>query len=365
MRRSAWGLIAAGAILCPGSFAVAQTSTLDAVQNELKDAAQEHQDVTTQVLANFFAQVDAGMASPDAAVALYQEAGGQMPEPAPVVSIHTIETPTERAARQAIDQGNLARLGAVLQLHCGMLHFGALFVVKPDQKGLQDDWVAWLKTVPPSYAQLGMPPEVPNANPPPEAQRKPGVRRARPFNPEALKELGLSDSPISKYLSFNVWGDTDQGKWAVKDLPKFYRTNILDPLRITPTADTLAAWDAFISMANADEPDTDKWYQSDYPPLEFERSSDDYTIEPSVDKLEALVTLIKKNPANPNGNDWITRVGKMMADYKKSHGGSPVVAQNPTPPPPTDPNVTVTTIQQGDAQIIITHTNSAPINPQP
>src|SRR5476651_437590 len=85
MRRYGLGWIAWGAFLFQGGFAVAQSS-LDALQQELKEAQQQHQDVTSQVLTNFFTQVDAAMGSPDAAVALYQQAGGVMPDPSPVVT---------------------------------------------------------------------------------------------------------------------------------------------------------------------------------------------------------------------------------------------------------------------------------------
>ena len=384
MRRFACGLLATGAFLFQGHFAAAQ-STLDALQQELTEAKLHHQDVASQVLSNFFSQIDAAMASPDAAISLYQQAGGTLPEPAPVITTHTEETATEKAARQAIDQANLARLGAVLQLHCGLMHFAALFVVKPDQKGLQNDWVAWLKTVPPIYLQLVMPPSTAATtadNPDPNADTNNGERKRRgqggpggggprtpavPFNPDNLKALAMVDSLISKYLAFNVWGEKEQGKWAVKDLPKLYRTNVLDPLRTPPTDATLAAWDAYISLANADERDDTTWSKVIYPPLQFDRASDDYAISPSTEKLEVLVNLIKANPTDPNADSWIARVGKLMDDYRASHGGSPAIAQNPTPTtpaPPADPNVTVTTQQDGDATIIITHTNSAPVNPQ-
>jgi len=44
---------------------------------------------------------------------------GVLPDPTPVVTEHTDETETEKEARLAVDQANLSRLGAVLQLHAG------------------------------------------------------------------------------------------------------------------------------------------------------------------------------------------------------------------------------------------------------
>ena len=182
-----------------------------------------------------------------------------------------------------------------------------------------------------------------------------------------MKTKALHDSIISKFLAFNLWADKEQGGWSVREIPKLYRANVLEPLRATPTADTLAAWDVFIAMANADEPDNDKWNQVVYPPLLFDRSCDDYAVTPSTDKLETLVNLIKANPTYPKVDDWITHVHQLMDDYRARHGGGAPVAQNPATPTasPTNPNVSVTTVQQGDETIITTHTNSAPGSPAP
>jgi hypothetical protein len=366
MRRRLLGWIAGGTFLFQGGFVMAQNS-LDALQQELNDAKQQHQDVTAQVQTNFFSQVDAAMGSPDAAVALYQQAGGTLPDPSPVITEHEHETATEKEARLAIDQANLARLGAVLQLHCGLMHYAALFVVKPDQKGLQDDWVAWLTSAAQIYPQLSVSALNSDQNPEPEPPKKKKDAEdgaPHPFNPEDMKGEAMRDSLISKFLGFNSWADKDQGGWSIRDLPRLFRTNVLEPLRASPTTATLAAWDAYIAMANADEQDNDKWNQVVNPPLQFDRACDDYAVTPSTEKLETLVALIKANPTYPKVDDWITKIGKMMDDYRARHGGTAPVAQSPaTNSAPTgNPNVTVTTEQQGDATIIITHTNSAPVN---
>jgi hypothetical protein len=417
MRRSVWGWIAWGAFLFQGGFAVAQNS-LETLEQELQEAKQQHDEVSSKALANFFSQVDAAMASPDAAVALYVQARSaqldfippvtdQNNDSAlanlllscgipltPVITEHENETTTEKEARLAIDQANLARLGATLQLHCGLMHFAVLFVTKPDQKGLQDDWVAWLKTAAALYPQLSVPVDTSN-QPPPQHKKKraredgsaespPGPPKPPPpFNPSEIKGKSMRDSIIGKFLGFKSWDVKDlsvraasgsspdskePGEWSVKDMPKFYRTNVLDPLRASPTAATLAAWDVYISMANADETDNDRWNQVVYPALQFERACDDYTIAPGTEKLEGLMNLIKANPTYPQVDDWIVRVKKMLDDYSASHGGKVTATQNPatTPPAPTDnPNVIVTTSTQGDMTIVTTHTNSAPVTNAP
>ena len=372
MRRCGWALALGLAFLLPGHLLRAQSS-LDALEEALKEAKQQRQDATTQVLTNFFTQVDAAMASPEAAIALYQQAGGTLPDPTPVVTEHENETETEREARQALDQANLTRLGAVLQLHCGMMHYAALFVVRPDQKGLQDDWAAWLKTAAATYPQLNLPAPPPEEKPDPQKKKKnrdggaKATTRPPPFNPSDLKEKAMRDSIISKFLAF-PWADKEQGGWSVQGLPELYRTNVLTPLRTSPTPATLAAWDTYIALANSDEHDDLKWNQVDFPPLQFDRACDDYAVTPSTEKLEVLVDLIKANPTAPQADDWIARVRGLLDDYRAHHGGAPAIAQNPapsSPPAPTDPHVTVTTVQQGDATIITTHTNSAPVQNAP
>jgi len=423
MRRYRFAWLACGAFLFQGGFAVAQ-NTLETLEQELQAAKQQHQEVTSQVMTNFFSQIDAAMTDPNQAVNLYGEAitppsTDDTPPvverdsesaledmlrlcgipPTPVTTEHTTESATEKAARLAIDQANLARLGAVLQLHCGLMHYAALFVTEPDRKGLQDEWVAWLKSAPQIYQQAALPAALPGAT----GDQNPGQPRKKkknggnwgngappgtpppPFDPREMREKTMRDSIISKYLGFRNWGDRvpdaiaasdsssdskDRGNWAVRDLPKLYRTDVLEPLRVMPTAATLEAWDTYIAMANADERDNDRWNEIVYPPLQFDRACDDYTVAPSTEKLEGLVNLIKANPTNLHADDWIARVRQLMDAYRASHGGPAMTAQNPaTAPAPsataTDPNVTVTAVQQGDATIITTHTNAAPVTPAP
>lgn len=358
-----------GALLLLTGRVCAQSS-LDALEEELKEAKQQHQDISAQALANFFAQVDAAMGSPDAAIQLYQQAGGAMPDPTPVVTAYESESASEKEARLAQDRANQLALGTVLQLHCGVMHFAAEFVVNPDQKGLQDDWAAWLQKAAQVYPQLKPPaPEIapvnPNPNQAPHKKKHEAVPQAHPFDPTDLMGKTMKDSIISKYLNFNQWADKEQGGWSVKNIPKFYRASVLDPLRVKPTAATLAAWDVYIAMANADEKDSDRWQQVDYPPLQFQRACDDYAVAPSTEKLEALVNLIKANPTFPQVDDWITQVHQLMDDYRTNHGGRPAASPSVAMPgvtPPANSNVTVTTQQQGDATIIITHTNSPPVN---
>ena len=165
-----------------------------------------------------------------------------MPDPSPVVTEHENETATEKAARLALDQANISRLGAVLQLHCGLMHYAALFVVKPDQKGLQDEWVAWLQKAAQIYPHLtcrlaGWQAAI---KPPPPKIKKKGRGAVKPpalprFNPSDLKGKALRDSIISQVPRFQALGGQGAGSVGRRRiLPKLYRANVLEPLRVTP-----------------------------------------------------------------------------------------------------------------------------------
>jgi hypothetical protein len=368
MRRFVLGFIFVGTFLALAKLTMGQDS-LQTIEDELKEAKQQQQDATSETVTTFFTQVDGAMASPDAAVSLYEQAGGAPPKPAPVVSEHEVETPTEKDARLAIDQANLTRLGQLLQLHCGMLHYAALFVTKPDQKGLHDDWLTWLKNAAQSYSQIsatGGTDGGDTLNPAPRHRRRQNEgdappRQGAPENFSGIKQTSMRDSAISKFLAFKLWGEKEQGNWSVASIPNLYLTNVLTPLRTSPTTATLAAWDIYIAMLGGDTPDNDQWNQSVYPPLQFERACDDYTVTPSTEKLEALVDIIKLNPTHPKADEWIGRVHKLVEDYRANHGGAPETNAATTNAAPSDPNVS--TVQQGDMTIITTHpppTTNAP-----
>jgi hypothetical protein len=370
MTRYCVALIAVGGLLLQGQAALAQTS-LQVLQQELDDVKQQHNDATAENLSKFFSQVDAAMASSDAAVALYTAAGGTLPPPTPVTTVHESESASEKETRLARDAANLTALGGMLELHCGVMHYGALFVTDSNRKGLQDDFNAWLQQAAKAYPLIVSNAPTSDSSGAGDSNgghhhRNGGGAQGPPFNLNDLKGKAMRDSVISKYLGFKSWGDKEQGGWAVKDIPKLFRANILEPLRATPSEATLAAWDVYIAMANADEPDGDKWTSTDYPPLQFDRACDDYAISPSTEKLEGILQIIKANPTHPQSEDWLTRAKKLLDDYSTKHGGKPAVVENTAPAPTvpaTNSNVTVTTVQQGDATIITTHTNAAPNAP--
>jgi len=373
---------AVGALLVMGmtaaGFCRAQ-STLDALDQELKDVKQQHDDATAQNLSTFFAQVDQAMQSPDAAVQLWQSAGGAMPAATGVVTQYANETASEREAREAKDKANADAVGTLVMVHCGLLHYGGQFVTTPadKQKTLKDDFNGWLMKTAQIYPQLGAPA---TDNTPQQGGGGGGGERKHhhgengggggapappPLKFDDLKGKTLKDSPITKLLGFtNAFKDKDQGGWSVKQIPALFKSNILDPSRATPNATTLSNWDLYIAMMQSDATDSDKWTSTDYPPLQFERAYDDASITPGTEKIEVLVQLIHANPTHPNADDWIKRARAMLDTYRAAHGGggtTPAVVQNNAPPAAvTNSNVTVE--QQGDAQIITTH-KPPPANP--
>jgi hypothetical protein len=374
----------AGLLVIPGSHAAAQ-STIDVLYQELNTVKQQQADMSSQSTTNFFSQVDAGMESNDAAVQLYQAANGPMPDPSPIVTTHEDESASEKAARLALDQSNVTKLGLVLQLQLGLMHYGGLFILDPKRQGLQEAWAAWLQKAAQVYTQIGdLTPGVPGAGAVPgavhhhhhanaeggEGEAGGGGAPAAPAAPPArlnlaeLKSQAISNSIIVKYLSFQAFGSSDQGQWSVSGIPGLYKTAVLDPSRTSPTAETLTKWDIYIAMLNADQKDQDTWNQTIYPPLAFNRALDDYAIEPNTEKLEGLIKLVSAYPTYPGAKDWLAQIKTMIDAYKSQHAPAP--ADTPAAAAPaTNSAVSVTQVQQGDAMIITTHTNSAPVNPAP
>jgi hypothetical protein len=317
------------------------------------------------------------MGDPAAAVTLYQSAGGALPTPTPVTSDHTYESLSEKEAREAQDKANSDALGGVLELHCGMLHYAVLFITNPQKPGLSDDFNAWLKNAAQAYPQLAAEPKLPPPAPAddtakPDDSDKPHRHKANangapPFKLDDLKGKTMRDSPIAKFLGFSDWANHDQSDWSVKDIPKMYKSGVLDPLRQAPSPATLQAWDVYIAMEQADEPDDTKWTTIDYPPLLFSRSVDDYNASPATEKIEGLLKIINAYPTHPNSADWIASVKLLIADYRAKHGGGSASAPAPAPAPSAaagrNSNVNVTTEKQGDATIIITHTNAPSATP--
>jgi len=279
-------------------------STLDELDKDLADVKQQHEESSAQNLNSFANALDEASRSPDAAVDLYQRAGGVVPTATPVKTKHEHETQKEKEDREAKDEANLASLGAVLQMQFGLMRFAALLVTNPDLSTLHDSWVGWLKNAAQAYPQLN--------------------------GQDSLRQVSMRNSSISGFLGFQGWGDKEQGDWRVADVPRLYKENVLDPLRQAPSAATLDAWNAYIAMENADEPDSNKWNQMEGPSLQFDRDSDDFASAPSTDKIETLIAIIKANPAHPQADDWIVRVHAMVQSYRARQTGS--VASLPSTP---------------------------------
>lgn len=289
-----------------------QTS-LDVLEKDLDEVKQQRQEATSQGFLNLMDQLDKADSNADAALQLYQAAGGTLPAPAEVKTRYEHETPTEKAARLKQDQANMTSFAAMLQLHCGMMRIAAQEVTKPDAPHLHEDWVAWLKNAAQIYPQL--------------------------TGADEVRAMPMKDSPISTYLDFHGWGDKEQGGWTVRDLPKFYRANVLEPLRNPMVAEALPDWDVYIALCNANEADNDRWNNDELPALQFEKACDDFALAPGTEKLQTLVDLIKAHPNHAKVDDWIARVHAMLAAYKAQRegapttNGAPAAEATPTPAP--------------------------------
>ena len=312
-------------LLIPSHRAGAQSS-LEMLQKDLDQFKQEHQEASSKNMDSFFGALAEAEGSPDAAQKLYLAAGGKLPEGARVMTHYEHETPTEEDARKALDQASMASFNGTLQLHCGMMRMAALFVTQPKLPTLQSDWLTWLKNAAQTYPQI----VVSIADP-----RLAGADGERIDASAPIRNFTMRESPIGTYLGFQKWGDKKPGAWRLAAIPKLYFDQILTPLRKTPTPETLAAWDTYIAMMNADEPDQDKWTNVDYPPLQFQKACDDYAAKPGTDKLEALVNLIKAHPTYPQLDDWISQVHDMIQAYQVQR--SAAETPNPNAPPAQAP----------------------------
>ncbi len=285
---------------------LAAQSSIQTLEDDLNEAKTQHDQANSSMMTTFFSTLDAATQSGSVAIDLYQKAGGQMPDLSPVQKHYEYETPTERAAREAIDAQNMATVAVVVQVHCGLMKNAAMLVLQPTAQDVHDQWIAWLKTTASIYPQLS------------------GKR--------ALKEVTMRDSLIGTYLGFHGWGDSEQGGWSIKDLPQLYHDLVLQPLRNPPGPGTLDAWDTYMAMLQADDPDQSHWSQVVEPPLDFDRTADDFAIEPTMDKLQQIDQIIKANPGNDHLDEWIGRARKMIAAYQ---GGASTHSALPGPTPGT------------------------------
>lgn len=279
-------LLCIGAGLFAATCSRAQTP-IQVLEQDLKQAQEQHDAASSQQMVAFISALDTASQSPDAALALYQQAGGEAPDAAPISKHYVYETPTEKAAREARDQQNLTIFGSVAQIHCGLMKNAALLVSRPNAKDVQDQWIAWLKNTAAVYPQLG--------------------------GKHPLKNVGMKESLIGKFLGFHGWGASDQGAWSVQDIPSLYRQQVLEPLRNPPVPAALDAWNIYMAMIQADDADPDHFTQVTLPALTFDRTADDFAIRPTMDKLQVIDQIIKSNPTSDRLGNWITRAKQMIA----------------------------------------------------
>jgi hypothetical protein len=320
-------------------------SSLEMLQKDIEQLKQEHEATTTKNLDYFMSSLTEASGSPESADKLFLAAGGKPPDPAKVRTAYEHETPTEEAARVAVDQQTMASFDGTLQLHCGMMRLAALFVTNPKAPTLQDDWLAWLKSAAQNYPQMAATVSDSRTTPDDDKDAPGGGHHhhhaeddGKPNPTAAIRKMTMSQSPISNYLGFHGWGDKEQGKWSVADVPDLYRKQILEPLRKSPTAATLAAWDVYIAMMNADQPDQDQWTSVDYPALQFDKDCDDFNSAPSTEKLETLVGIIKANPDHPMEDQWFKRVQDLLKTFQEQKDGGASVSSSAPALPPIQPD---------------------------
>ncbi len=300
MKRLIWGL---GATLLAGTQALAQSTSIQVLEQDLQQAKTQHDAASSQQMVDFVNALDAASQNPNTALDLYQKAGGELPDPTPINKHYAYETPSEKAQREALDQQNLTTFATVAQVHCGLMKNAALLASKPLDPKVNADWIEWLKNAATLYPQL--------------AGRLP------------LKNATMKDSVIARYFGFHGWGASEQGTWSIQQLPALYRQFVLDPLRNPPGPGTLDAWNTYITMVRADDPDPNHFAQTTEPALDFDRAADDFAIRPTMDKLQLVDQIIKANPMNDHMDNWITRAQQMIARYTGGATHSPLPGATP------------------------------------
>jgi hypothetical protein len=340
-------------LLAAGAIAAWAQSSLEMLQRDLDEMKTEHEEMTAKNFAAFLSALQNAAETPDAAEKLYLQAGGTAPKAAEVRTEYEHETPTEASARLTIDRNEEASFSGALQLHCALMRYAAMFVTQPQAAGLNDEWLAWLKTAAQVYPQLAVVTTDTRGDPasddasrhshhrhsdPPEPANPPPASPAPVDLASQIRNLSVKTSPISSFLGFHHWGKSDEGAWKVADLPEFYRTQILEPLRKTPNADTLAAWDVYMAMMNADQPDAKTWTDVDYPKLLFDKDVDDFASAPDTEKLQTLIGIMKAHPDHPLQDEWLGRMKALIQGYRQQRSGGSAAATTVPEPVPVQPD---------------------------
>lgn len=279
---------------------MAQSTSIQVLEQDLQQAKTQHDAASSQQMTDFISALDAASQNPNAALDLYQKAGGDLPDPTPISKHYAYETPSEKAQREAQDQQNLTTFANIAQIHCGLMKNAALVASKPQDPKVNADWLEWLKSTAAIYPQL--------------AGKLP------------LKNTTMKDSIISKYLGFHGWGTSDPGMWSIQQLPALYKQLVLEPLRNPPGPGTIDAWNTYIAMMQADDPDPTHFAQSTEPALDFDRAADDFAIRPTMDKLQVVDQIIKSNPTSDHMDNWIARAQQMITQFA---GGGATHSQLP------------------------------------
>jgi len=328
------GLLAGLACCLQVTGAHAQTS-IDVLEQDLKRIKEDRASNSSQVMVGFYSALDPATNNAQAAMDLYQKAGGPVPKGADVVTRYEHETPDEQAAREASDSSAMQGYDGVVQLHCGLMRFAAMQIKSPETPHLSEDWIAWLKNAAQLYPQVAahefkitpeastIPGGPPSTTPPAPISSGAGGRDFR-YTP-------LRDSPISNYLNFHGWGSSEQAGWSVSDLPRLYRQFVLDPLRTTKSPNLIPAWDTYLAMRQATEGQSDRWASETAPALQFERANDAWTVSPTVENVGAMVDIIKANPTHAQVDDWTAKVQTILDMMKAASTPAPV-ASNPDAP---------------------------------
>jgi hypothetical protein len=315
----------AAAVLWAACGAAWPQTTLDALERSLKDVGKQHEQGEQTQRDDFARVLDAALASPEAALQAWSDAGGRVPEPP------RLDPANEEWMRQALEaceaegvaspelSGALAddaqarkrlfkragyyqeilagylhsRAAQAAWAHCQLLKFAADFSAKKTDPAKDPRWTSWLEGNVAGFERIS----------------------GHPFC-----SVTVGASPLVRRYGQDQLLGKDFKEWSVQGMPELFRTWILDPARAARARDIGKTWDAYIVLNHAESGNPDKWENERLPWLLFQKQADEYRVAPDVMPLTRLVEIMKQHPAHPRFKEMQAITGELLADLKRRKG---------------------------------------------
>lgn len=313
------------AVLWAACGTAAAQTTLDALEQSLRDLGKQHEQGEQALRDDFVRALDAALASPEAALGAWTEAGGRVPEPprpdagnedwirrvieaceaqgvaAPELSgaLAGDAQARKRLFKRAENYQEIlrdysrGRSSQAAWRHCQLLKFATDFSAKKTDPAKEPRWAAWLADNVPGFEQLSGHP---------------------------ISGVTVGTSPLVRRYGQEQLLARNYKEWSVQAMPELFRTWILDPARAARARDIGKTWDAFIMLNQAESGNPDKWENERLPWLLFQKQADEYRSAPDVMPLTRMVEIMKQHPAHPRFKEMQAITRELLADLKRRKG---------------------------------------------